>query len=98
MIPRNYPIDKTHTVNGRYIHIPLADALIPKDGRRCFTDRFWVITGDNELLCFDGYCSPQCNKNEDITRRLAHICAPETYRCIFLPVVYIPFVLSDYDL
>ena len=82
----------------KFVKLPIQEATVPKDGYVCLANRYWIVTENNELLFYIGnsrkkhYCSPQCNYNESITKRL---CKDGT-KVLFIPFVFVPHNCHDY--
>lgn len=88
-----------HKVDGRWIKMPLADALTPKSGRICYGPSYWMLTGDDELLFYERYTSPQCNTNKALCERWMASTgrfAPPAAKIKFLEIVYLPHNPNDY--
>lgn len=49
-------------------YISIEDLTNPRDGE-VMSDRWWIVDPEKGALVFKGF-SPQCNRNELITRRL----------------------------
>lgn len=80
----------THYYNdGVYIHVPVSDITTPKDGRVCYTDRWWAVTDNNDVLFFKSFGSPQCNRLKSVVERLGGINGVTTTP-VFLPLAYVP--------
>ena len=59
-----------------------------------FFDSWWVVHPEKGLAFFGkGYGSPQCNKNESISRRLC----PAWGEVKFIEYVKVPLNVSDYN-
>jgi hypothetical protein len=69
----------------------LEDIRTPKAGRICIGPRWWSVH-NGDCLFFRGYYSPQCNKDEEILKRIC----PELER-IYLDMAFIPHSCGDYQ-
>lgn len=83
-------------MNDKWIKIPIEDITTPKMGRICYTDRWWVLTPNNEVLFYKSYTSPQCNINKAVIDHALLKLHAEGCTAQFLPVAYLPHRCSDY--
>lgn len=76
-------------------HMPLDQATAdPGEGFwDILVDRWWVHAPGQGLLFYGK--SPQCNRHEGITRKIAAKLYPDA-EIIFLPRVYVPHDCADY--
>ena len=92
-------IEDGHTFDGRWIKMPLADAITPKDGRLCYGPAWWMLTAEDELLFFRRYTSPQCNPSKTLCERFVSSKGPNTppaSKVTYLETVYLPHNPDDY--
>ena len=60
------------------------------------TDRYWVVTPDNEIMVHENG-SPQCNKKRSIAMKfLDNKSYPEGCRLGYFPIVYLNHNCHDY--
>jgi hypothetical protein len=85
-------LKEDHIADGDYIRAPLQDITTPKEGRVCLLNRFWLVTGDGEVLFYRTYEAPQCHANEEAVKQLnAQLLAgPANWRVEKIPVAYVP--------
>jgi hypothetical protein len=79
----------------KYIHVPTDAATQPR-GRRCLVNKYWMNRPDKGLafyvlpgttrhsLSLDDRLRPQCNDNEEITKRLLK----DGYECVKVHCVF----------
>lgn len=80
-----------------FIRMPLTELVVPKGGRICLTDLWWLVTKDNEVLFYKSYSCPQCNANKEIAERIASCKQYEGTRVFFVPAAFVPHKCSDYQ-
>lgn len=80
----------------KYTHLSLERLKTPTNGTLVFTDRYWLVTPQNEVLFFRSYTCPQCNSNKEIAERILGERIAEGYRVEYVPVAYVPFDPSDW--
>ena len=78
-----------------FIRMPLSRLTTPHDGDTVYTNRYWQLTADNEVLFYRRYSSPQCNSNKRIVERLGGHDFPGS-TIVFVPVAYLPIPWIEY--
>jgi hypothetical protein len=80
---------------GCFIKIPIDDVTIPKSGKVCITDSWWVVSEDDCIFGYKIYGekskdipSPICNKNKSLIEMLMRQNNFSTSIAKFFPVVY----------
>lgn len=66
--------------------IPIEKAIIPFDGAKVMTDRYWIIE-DESILFWNKY-SPQCNSQKEIAESIQKKIYPNG-SVRFLPIIYV---------
>ena len=79
-----------HKVEGRWIIAPLSDILTPMEGRVCMAERWWAVTPEGNVLFFDTYHSPQCNRNKSIADRLGKSFNAPPTAARFVDMAFVP--------
>lgn len=82
------------TISSKYHFIPLEQATKPKGYMlHHWANSYWVVHPEKGLAFFGkGYGSPQCNTNEEISKRLC----PSWGVIKFIETVFAPLNISDY--
>lgn len=89
-------VEESHKQEGRWIKVPVSDLITPKPGRLCYGPRWWAVTENDEVLFFDDYGSPQCNRAESIVERLGKGFDAPLTTPRFIEVAFVPHRCSDY--
>jgi hypothetical protein len=78
-----------------FIHMSVSELTAPHDGRIVYLNRWWCVTDKEEVLFFRTYNSPQCNSNQEITKRL---CVKDYIKStpVFIPIAFVPVDWSGY--
>lgn len=94
-----------HYWHGNWIVVPMDDIIVPRTGRVCMGQYWWLVTGNNEVLFQGSYASPYCNRSEHVMRHLLdkfntmHATAagnPVVKDCRYIEMAYAPHSCSDY--
>jgi len=87
-------------IQNKWILVPLSDITTPKEGRICYSSRWWLVTSNNEVLFYKSYNSPQCNGNKKLSEYLAGRISKEiedsNLTCQFIDMAFIPHDCGDY--
>lgn len=83
-------------MDSKWIRMSMDEVTTPKSGRICYTDRWWVVTRNNEVLFYKSYTSPQCNHNKAVVDHALRNIQIVECTVQFIPVAFIPHRCSDY--